>query len=223
MVGLDVPKGLFQTKQLSDSVISDHCWPMKGSEQKSAHGPLSQQKDVLQQLLTMILQWSSDTALSLQRPGNKSHSQSTSDRATTPGCLKREITSVPKNPHPGQLGRVLGCRMPATCVTSATAVCQAALLNSLLQGSPWQWQPQPQQALPEQKSQAPTCFARSAISLQLHTSGTGTAVEGVPGRQQAQMGAASIVVLTGSVNFKRPEMQIYTLLEPLKLPLLPKK
>lgn len=68
-----------------------------------------------------------------------------------------------------------------------------------------------------EKSQVPTCFARPAIIFQLHTRGTGTAVEGVPWRQQAQMGATTVVFFTWSVNFKKQSRFSLSFLEAHKL------
>lgn len=41
-----------------------------------------------------------------------------------------------------------------------------------------------------------TCLARLAVVLKLHTSGAGARVEGLPRGQQAQVGAAAVVLLT---------------------------
>lgn len=46
-----------------------------------------------------------------------------------------------------------------------------------------------------------TCLTRLAIVLQLHTSGAGTGVERLPRGQQAQVGAAAVILLARRVDW----------------------
>lgn len=46
-----------------------------------------------------------------------------------------------------------------------------------------------------------TCLARPAIVLKLHASGAGARIERLPRGQQAQVGAAAIVLLTSRVDW----------------------
>ena len=89
--------------------------------------------------------------------------------------------------------------------------------------------PPPAATLPPAAPQL-TCLARLAVALQLHASGAGARVVRLPRRQQAQVGAAAIVLLTPGVDWgqqgrweKVPERALdpYTLWVPCGHPRCP--
>lgn len=199
------PRTIFSqlSQQLSQHYfIIDLFWTMRGREQKFLHCPNGKMP-----YINLLLIKSFSNGFHILLHSYRELATLNTDKSLW--FLLQGITLVHKN-HFGSLVEGLNAKWHFSFLGSSSQLTSSRISSEAVN-------PNHTNTVTVEKSQVPTCFARPAIVFQLHTSGTGTAVEGVPRRQQAQMGATTVVFFTWSVNFKKQSRFILIFLEPHKL------